>query len=129
MDTNSNNILSSNYCFLFEKCAREGGCQGAPGHGHSHLFETRGHLFLKRFSEGFFPRTWCQMEHKMASKIKENLKKNRLGTKPRKHVENLLKLIPLDLQETRFRMKWLSKITKTRGADKSKKKNKKHVSK
>ena len=46
MDTNSNNISSSSYCFLFEKCAREGGCQGAPGHGHRDLFESRGHLFL-----------------------------------------------------------------------------------
>ena len=46
MDTNSNNISSSNSYFLFAKCAREGGCQGASGHGHSHLFETRGHLFF-----------------------------------------------------------------------------------
>ena len=60
------------------------------------------------------------MEPQMASKIKENLNKNKLETKPTKHVENLLKLIPLDLQETRFRMKELSKITKTRGADKYK---------
>ena len=57
----------------------------------------------------------------MASKIKENLNKNKLEMKPTKHVENLLKLIPLDLQETRFRMEGLSKITKTRGADKYKK--------
>ena len=46
MDTNSNNISSSNYCFLFEKCAREGGCQGAPGHGHRDSFELRRHPFL-----------------------------------------------------------------------------------
>ena len=57
----------------------------------------------------------------MASKIKENLNKNKLETKPTKHVENLLKLVPLDLQETRFRMEQLSQITKTRGADKYKK--------
>ena len=57
----------------------------------------------------------------MASKIKENLNKNKLEMKPTKHVGNLLKLIPLDLQETRFRMEGLSKITKTRGADKNNK--------
>ena len=60
------------------------------------------------------------MEPQMASTIKENLNKNNLETKPTKHVENLLKLRPLDLQETRFRMEGLSKITKTRGANKYK---------
>ena len=54
----------------------------------------------------------------MASKIKENLKKNRLGTKPTKHVENVLILEPSDLQKTCFRMEGLQKNTKTRGADK-----------
>ena len=56
----------------------------------------------------------------MASKRSQNLIKNELETKSTKHVENVLNLIPLDLQETRFRMEWLSKITKTRGADKYK---------
>ena len=37
---------------------------------------------------------------------------------PQKHVESVLDLIPLDLQETRFRMDWLQKITKIRSADK-----------
>ena len=46
--------------------------------------------------------------------------KNELETKSTKHIENVLNLTPLDLQETRFRMERLSKITKTRGADKSK---------
>ena len=55
---------------------------------------------------------------RMPSKIKENLKKNRLGTKPTKHIENVLILEPSDLQETCFRMEGLQKITKTRGADK-----------
>ena len=54
----------------------------------------------------------------MASKNSQNLTKNELGTKSIKHVENVQNLTPLDLQETRFRMEWLSKITKTRGADK-----------
>ena len=58
------------------------------------------------------------MEPQMASKIKENLKKNRLGTKRTKHIENLLNLKPSDLRETRFRIEGLQKITKTRGADK-----------
>jgi hypothetical protein len=54
----------------------------------------------------------------MASKMSQNPTKNELETKSTKHVENVLNLTPLDLQETRFRMEWLSKITKTRGADK-----------
>ena len=56
----------------------------------------------------------------MASKRSQKLIKNELETKSTKHVENVLNLIPLDLQETRFRMERLSKITKIRGADKSK---------
>ena len=54
----------------------------------------------------------------MASKISQTLIKNELETKSTKNAENVLNLIPLDLQETRFRMEGLSKITKTRGADK-----------
>ena len=60
----------------------------------------------------------------MASKQSQNPMKNELETKSTKHVENVPNLILLDLQETRFRMEWLSKITKTRGADKYKKKSK-----
>ena len=73
---------------------------------------------MKRFSEGFFSQKKCQMEPQMASKMSKNLIKNELETKSTKHVENVLNLIPLDLQETRFRIEELSKITKTRGADK-----------
>ena len=58
------------------------------------------------------------MEPQMASKNLQNLIKNELETKSTKHVEHVLNLIPLDLQETRFRMEGLSKITKTRGVDK-----------
>ena len=54
----------------------------------------------------------------MASKRSKNPIKIELETKSTKHVENVLHLTPLDLQETRFRMEGLSKITKTRGADK-----------
>ena len=54
----------------------------------------------------------------MASEIKEKLKKNRLGTKPTKNLENVLILKPSDLQKTCFRMEGLQKNTKTRGADK-----------
>ena len=57
----------------------------------------------------------------MASKRSQNPIKNELETKSTKHVENVLNLTPLDLQETRFRIEGLSKITKTRGADKYKK--------
>ena len=84
-------------------------------------FQLGGPLFLKRFSEGFFSQKWCQMEPKMASKRSRNLTKNELETKSTKNAENVLNLLPLDLQETRFRMEGLSKITKTRGADKYKK--------
>ena len=56
----------------------------------------------------------------MASKRSQNLIKNELETKSTKHVEHVLNLTPLDLQETRFRMEELSKTTKARGADKSK---------
>ena len=56
----------------------------------------------------------------MASKRSQNPIKNELETKSTKHVENVLHLTPLDLQETRFRIEGLSKITKTRGGDKSK---------
>ena len=61
------------------------------------------------------------MEPQMASKHYQNLIKNELETKSTKHVENVPNLIPLDLQETRFRMEKSSKITKTRGVDKYKK--------
>ena len=61
------------------------------------------------------------MEPQMASKNSQNLIKNELGTKSTKHVENVLNLTPLDLQETRFRIEKLSKTTKARGADKYKK--------
>ena len=61
----------------------------------------------------------------MVSKISQNLRKNELETKSTKNAKNVLNLIPLDLQETRFRMEGLSKITKTRGADKYRKNIKK----
>ena len=56
----------------------------------------------------------------MASKRSQNLIKNELETKSTKHVENVLNLTPLDLQETRFRMETLPKTTKIRSADKYK---------
>ena len=58
------------------------------------------------------------MGPQMASKWSQNPIKNELGTKSTKHVENVLNLTLLDLQETRFQVEWLSKTTKTRGADK-----------
>ena len=56
----------------------------------------------------------------MASQMSKNLIKNELETKSTKHVGNVPNLRPSDLQETRFRMEWMSNITKTRGADKYK---------
>ena len=44
--------------------------------------------------------------------------KNKLDTMSTKHVENKLNLTSLELQETRFRIEWLSKITETGGAGK-----------
>ena len=75
---------------------------------------------MKRLSNALVSQKWCQMKLQMASTNAQNLRKNELDTKSTKHVENVVNLIPLDLQETRFRMEWLSKITKTRGADKYK---------
>ena len=63
----------------------------------------------------------------MASKMSQNPIKNELETKSTKHVENVLNLTPLDLQETRFRVEGLSKISKTRSADKYKTKAKNGV--
>ena len=57
------------------------------------------------------------MEAQMASNKLQNLIKNRLETQSTKHVENVLNLPPLDLQETRFRIEDLRKNTKTKGAD------------
>ena len=78
-------------------------------------------FFLKRFSEGFVSEKWCQMEPQMASKTSQNLIKIELETKATKYVKNVLNFIPLDLQETRFRMERLSTITKIRGAYQHKK--------
>ena len=52
------------------------------------------------------------MEPQMASQIKENLKKTRLGTRSTKHVENVLNLMPSDLRKTCFRMERLQKSLK-----------------
>ena len=60
------------------------------------------------------------MEPQMASKTSQNLIKIELETKATKHVKNVLNLIPLDLQGTRFRMEKLSKNIKIRAADKYK---------
>ena len=83
---------------------------------------------MKRFSDCFlFFKNGAKQSLKMASKMSHNLIKNELETKSTKHVENVPNLIPLDLQETRFRMEWFPKITKTRCADKEKIISKKYV--
>ena len=43
---------------FFETSAR-GGCQGAPGHGHRGLFESRGHLFFGAIFGTFLTQIWC----------------------------------------------------------------------
>ena len=75
METNSNSILSSNCCFLFEKCAREAASLGASGHVNSHPFSCWGPLFLKLFSEYLFHENVCQMEPKMPPQIENILTK------------------------------------------------------
>ena len=72
------------------------------------------------FGKVFFSEKWCQTMPQMASKKSQNLIKNELEMKSTQHVENVLNLTSLELQETRFRMEGLSKITKTRGAGKYK---------
>ena len=55
----------SNNCFLFERCAREGGCQGAPGHWNRVLFESVCAVFSSIFSERLFsPRYNILNEHR-----------------------------------------------------------------
>ena len=49
--------------------------------------------------------------------VTQSEKKTTLETKSTKHVEHVLNLISLDLQETRFRMDWFQKISKIRSAD------------
>ena len=63
----------------------------------------------------------------MASKNSQNPIKNELETKSTEQVENVLNVTPLHLQETRFRVEGLSKISKTRSADKYKTKSKNGV--
>ena len=82
-------------------------------------FQVGGPLFLKRFSEKFFLKNGAKWSSK-CSKMQNKLMENELETKSTKHAENVPNLIPLDLQETRFRMEWLSKMTKTRSVDKYK---------
>ena len=53
MKTNSSKMLSSNYCFLFEKCAREAASLAAPGHAHNPWFCCEGPTSLKLVSESF----------------------------------------------------------------------------
>jgi len=83
-------------------------------------FQGGGPPFLKRFPEHFFSKMLPNGTPDGLKKVAKS-KKNELETKSTKHVENVLNLTPLDLQETRFQMEWLSKITKTRGAYQHKK--------
>ena len=103
--------------FLFEKRAREAASLGAIGHRDS--LRWGGGAFFKAIF-GFVFKNGAARSLKMAPEMSHKLIKNELETKSTKHVENVPNLIPLDLQETRFRMEKLTKITKTRGADKYK---------
>ena len=128
MSSNSNVWnLCSNCCFLFEKCAREAASLGASGHVHRLLFWCKGSLFSKPFSVHFFSEKWWQMDTNMASKVETILSKMTLKMKSKKHAQNVLKLMPRDLWKTSFRLGFLYKITKTRGANKCKNMSKKDV--
>jgi hypothetical protein len=61
--------------FLVWEVRTREGCQGASGHGHSNLFESRDTLFrfLKRFPHHNFSQKCCRAEPQMTYKIKENL--------------------------------------------------------
>ena len=62
----------SNNCFLFEKCAREGVCQGAPGHWNRVLFESVWATFFQAFfGNAFFHPSmtlWTNIVSKMEPK-------------------------------------------------------------
>ena len=55
-----------NCCLLFKKCAREGGCQGAPGHWNSLLF---GMPFFEHFFWNAFFHTNVKFVTQIASKL------------------------------------------------------------
>ena len=75
MDTNSSNNSSSNYCFLFELCAREAASLGVTGHAGSGDFSSRGTLFLKLFPERFFSEN-CANGAQDGLDMQNNLVKN-----------------------------------------------------
>ena len=64
-------VSCSESCFLFEQSLIVAGCQGAPGQGHSPLFESRGSLFLKHFFELFFTQN-CDCWQKTVPKWSQN---------------------------------------------------------
>ena len=122
MDTNSSNNSSSSYCFLFELCARKPASLGAIGHGdNGGVFNLGSPIFETIFGAFFFSENGAKWSPGWLQKCNKICKTTILETKPTKHVENMLNLISSYLQETRFRIERLPRITKTRGADKYKK--------
>ena len=88
-------------------------------------FRIAASLFWTDFRSVFFLKNganWSPRWHQKCNKI---WYKTTLETKFLKHAENVPNSMPLDLQETRFRIEWLPKITKTRSADKYEKHMKK----
>ena len=80
METNSN-ILSSDCCFLFEKCARETASLGASGHVDSHLVEVVGPFFEAIFGTAFYGQL-CRVEPQMKF---DKLPKTNLETESEQH--------------------------------------------
>ena len=83
--------------------------------------------FFEAISETVFSEIWCQMEPQMALKIKENVVKNETWNEVEQTCTNVLKMMPLDLWKTSYRMDGLQKYIKTRGAGKCKNMSKKGV--
>ena len=131
LDTNSNHNSSSSWnrtrmraraIVSVEKCAREAPSLGAIRHVDSHPFSNRGSPFFEAIFGTVF--SWKMVPYGASDAVKNVTKsdKKRTWNEVNKTCWNVLNLIiTLDLQETRFRIEGLSKIIKTRGADKYKK--------
>ena len=64
--------LSSNCCFLFEKCAREAASLGASGHVHSSLFAIKWGTFFETFPKLLVFTQNCNFVWKMPPTLGRN---------------------------------------------------------
>ena len=119
-ETNSNNMLSSNCCFLFEKCAREAASLGAPGHVHRDSFSLKRALFWQPCSGPFFLKNDAKWNPIWHHKSKKMWSKTKLEMKWENYSQNMLKWMPLDLRKTSFQFENVQKVTKPKNVDKGK---------